>query len=825
MKYTIYEGAVLPKGTQGELVSLSWEAFLEALTTNPTVTKCGASCIGHRCPEKEIEVWCPIESRNNLRGDANVLAVHALVYDVDKVSIDVVEKISENLHKYSIGAAIVGTHSYTEESPSVRVILKLTRAILPSEFKAIWNNVAKTLEIPFDPQATNIERLYYLPSVPEGRELEFEIIEGEGLDVDAIVAKTKSNTLQTPPVATPVPKPKTEVDVGELKKMVKQRNEEIFNILESEGITEGSRDSTINTVSSKLVFLLPYGTPAEAIYELMRPMLNMTRVNPGEDWHTKARDCIARALERLESEMSLKRAEAEQQKELLRQASASTDAKDDSDPEETSTDKYTVEQIATWAGEQGCPSVEAFDRRWIIHKGGTYYLFVNGRYKSGIGKDDLQNAFQIDFSRAPFEVNYMSKRGLQPTKASEILNRYGTVARNIEVNLSISKSHYDRQSETFFEAACPIRPIVPRFNKQIQTWLELMGPEVVNWVAAVSRLDKQCAALYIHAPRNTGKNLFAYGLARLWTNGGATPMNAIAHGFNDRLRVCPFVFADEKLPDIPNKSAWVRQFIGNTQHDLRKMYQASTNLSGCPRVFIAANTGNLFDTNEELTVQDLDAYAERIVYVKVSEAPGEYLSTLKQNGLDINTWVTEDIMAAHSLWLRENHKFAPGQRYLVEGKMSEFHQHLMVNSGIASHVAEWIARYIVKNTEKALHMDKEFVKWGNNEIYVSVSAMTKEFDWNEYMPAVKTPTASRIAKTLRQLSYETVDINGITYHRVQPDVIRHTIKQLTMGNTEKALRSISDETRQIQSTKNPNSQSGASVGQERETGKGLNLAN
>lgn len=268
-------------------------------------------------------------------------------------------------------------------------------------------------------------------------------------------------------------------------------------------------------------------------------------------------------------------------------------------------------------------------------------------------------------------------------------------------------------------------------------------------------------------------------------------MESIVNGFNDRLKKCPLIFADEQLPSMPNKSVYIRQLIGTTHHNLREMYRSAANLVGSPRVLITANNDGLFNTTEELTMEDLAAYAERVIYVHLSDDVGKFLAELVSSGQVMQRWIDEDIIAAHALWLRENHTFTHGRRYIVEGKMNEFHQRLALNSGLTAHVAEWISRHIIESVAmKVKGKGPSFVVIGGGEVLVSTSAMVSKMEWETHMPGVHPPSGARISKTLRQLSMGTVTLGNITYYRLNTDVIKHMINQLALQNTKAALERI-----------------------------------
>jgi hypothetical protein len=782
MKYTSFASH---SSSIGELKSTTdFKTFVDELIKSTKYTECNP-CTGHACTEKRTAVYSPAEFKNNKRSKANVLAVHALIYDIDGPTPNAPDGITESkfmalldrLDKSGVEYAFIATHSYTEAHPSVRLLFSLKRPLMPAEFDTVRQIIQRTLQIPgVDENAKDPSRIYYTPSIskvvasiPNG------YTDGDSIDVDLMLKvgqKTKTTIALMPESAS--------VDLNAISKQIPA---EISAQL-STGLSRGGRDNNINTIASTLVFKLPPETPADAIYALMRPMLNQTPADSGEDWHVKAKDCIVRAKDRLSMDLAQKEEQKRITLDLLKRTSAlSTDSE--------ITEDYTEDQIAQWAIEQGCHSSEEFDRRWIIHQSSAYYIFVDGKYMPPVGDKDLQNTFQRDLARSGIRIFNNDKKNPGPRAASDILNMHGTVARKIEASLSIQKSFYDSRSQTFFEAACPLRPVKPEYNAEIQEWLEIFGPEVVSWVAALSMLDKQCAALYIHGPPNIGKTLLATGLARLWTTGGATPMEDVAEGFSERLVECPLVFADESLPSVDNISTWIRKNIGNTNHTLNRKYLPKVNISGCPRYLITANNSALFDIRQDLTLTDLQAFAERIIYVEVDDKPGRKLEEFRKRGINLNDWITNDTMAAHSLWLALNHKITPGRRYIVEGKHTKFHNSLILNTGIAASVSEWVSRYVVSKAASKQN-PRDSVLFGNDMILVSTGAMSDKMQWEEFCPSIKPPTAKKISDTLSRFSNGSVSIDGISYYKVKTEIIEEMINGLKLGNIERAIKAIHD---------------------------------
>ena len=103
-------------------------------------------------------------SRKKTRADVDVKQISMLVYDIDCTSVMYsLESLKNKLKNYT--SIIHSTYSASWEHPKWRVIILLEQSIDHAQFKNVYLNVAKHLDIEFDLKCTNINRLFYFPSV------------------------------------------------------------------------------------------------------------------------------------------------------------------------------------------------------------------------------------------------------------------------------------------------------------------------------------------------------------------------------------------------------------------------------------------------------------------------------------------------------------------------------------------------------------------------------------------------------------------------------------------------------------------------------------
>jgi hypothetical protein len=782
--------------------------------------------------------WVPVSFKRAPSGRYErkkelVDAISYAVIDIDEsaprepITADKLDQIGMAIDLLGLACVIHSSFRYTHEKPKCRIVFRPSRPILPGENSAVREWISEKIGCYIDPSTKDPGRLYFLPAAPEGAETLFVSVEGADLDVDAAVRGRRIEALtarahnlaadreaQIRARLEGLRASGAPVDLEAIRKALsasRGRNGDLLRaIVRGESVAaEGSRDTTLNLACSAAIFAVPPETPVEALLEVFRRSIaqfdrKTLPTGEVEDWFDAARQKFTRALDRriaadaardATNEELFARLRLEASRSGLAQSTTAPVAQthdvpgatDGAEVGEAPADvgPYSDADLAEWAREQECRDLIDFQRRWIISRADSFYIFVEGRYLPPLPRNNLEHSIVRDLIRAPVELFTTTNNGTRKLReVRSILHDYSTVARSVEASLALQKSFYEPSSQTFFEATTPLRQITPRYHEKIDRWLRLIDPSerLLDWVATVSRLDRQTCAIYIHGHKGIGKTLLPTGLARLWTTGGPTEFARVLEGFNSSLVTCPLVLADESLPQRKGITAELRRLIGSTKRTLSRKFLPDAQLDGAVRVILAANNDRLLDTGEELSAQDLDAIAERIYYLKVGRAPADYLIELG-GPTSVTPWVSQDLIAEHALWLRHNRKVNEGGRFLVEGNPTEFHQHLATGSGSAGLVCEWLARWLADPqplTSGAL------IQVGSGELWVNTEALAKETAWTRYVPSVQVPTAARIGRALRALSIGTIATEiggrGVSFHRVEASLILSWIDRLQIGD-------------------------------------------
>lgn len=835
--------------------TLSWEDFSTLMMTHdrrvPDVRAHEVTGVTEDQAKRGV-AWVPATYRGHVRNNVNVKTITLATFDLDVMPDPQPDRpraqrpitpaewlqILERVEASGYAAIVHSSYRYDPAKPKGRIIFRPSRPMLPGEWPHVRTHLIEKLQLPADPATKDLTRLYFLPAAPVGAPVFAATTDGTArVDVDEIVKGQRVDALSDAVKAIATDKARAAleaaraassepVDLALLRKLLKTcqgKNRELVLVALSGKpfADEGGRDNAINRLMSAARFCVPPNTPSEALVEIFRESLQNLPGGTSEDWLAIAKEKADRHLER---RVMVDAAREAQQKErvarMMHESSRSAmgvkpteiaipevdpTADDVGGSSDASWEKafqdslaavaavgpYSEAQLATWAAEQGCETVSAFEQRWIITHGAAHYVFAEGRYLPPILRENLAVSLQRDLARSPVQmVVTTDKGGSKLRDVNSILQDHSTVARHTQADLSLQRSYYEPYTQTFHEACTPLRNLPAKFHQEVQDWLDLVDPsgKLTDWVAAVPRLDRQLCAVYLDGPKGVGKTLLATSLARLWTTGGPTPLKNVLGDFTELLVKCPIMLADEALPQRPGITAEIRNLIGTTSRTLNRKFLPQTSLVGAVRLVIAGNNERLMVTGEELSANDLEAVAARIYYIKATKAPAEYLESIG-GPPKVQQWISQDLVAEHCLYLRNTRQLPEGSRFLVEGDESAFHRQLALGAGAGATVSEWLVRYLADPNPQSGGL----VQLGSGELWVNTEALARETSWTKYVQSRKVPTAAQVSLALRGISQEHVsvaDATGkvVTFHVVDPELILAFVDRLQIGDMA-AIRS------------------------------------
>ncbi|MBZ4336441.1 VapE domain-containing protein [Corallococcus sp. AS-1-12] len=297
MKIAFYTST---KDNKPRHAELDWTQ-LRALLTTHRRSQCPKTPCDKKCPAKDGLAWSPVDIGEHRNKDF-VNAVTLAVFDLDHLKAEQLAPLND-LESSGYAYALHTTHSYRPPLFSLRLIMPLSRPVLPREWPTVRAAAEAMLRVPVDPATKDLSRIYFLPDAPEGAECFAESAEGKPLDVDALLASARTRPLLAvpPPVApsSPVDSESGALDMQHLSTLLRRhaRPENkalIARVLRGEALAPiGSQDTTLQQLMSTVAFCLPNNTADAAIVELLRPCFAAT------DWGEGTEHLVAEALKKL----------------------------------------------------------------------------------------------------------------------------------------------------------------------------------------------------------------------------------------------------------------------------------------------------------------------------------------------------------------------------------------------------------------------------------------------------------------------------------------------------------------------------------------------
>lgn len=677
------------------------------------------------------------------RSKQHVRRVHLLVFDVDNRSDEELMDFIEQAE----GLAMLVTSTFSrglKPGARARVIMPLSRPVLRDEWPAFWNTTSALFGHVGDPQCKDPSRMYFGLFAPKSMAHECFILVKTGVHLPV------DDLLDDPP-DLPVPPPEKLMPVAEAqfvkfaKKQARKSNdrdaelgEMLVKITDGEIFAEpGVRDESIYKLSLLIARRWPEGDASQIASYFSKSLELMSEINA---------DCPK--VDNVEYKIQ----RAQQQ---LRQLDAEKDQKEGRVRRKRIKQAFKGKRTKPYSDEE----LESFgDVDWVVQKAKSYYFFVDGEYVGPFTEADAGNAALslLAPASAAIELFRVGKGGdIIKKPINQLVAEYGSVAKTVQLDMRVSKSTFDSINMVLTEAPCPLRPIEPKFHPQIDEWLSHMcgnkKPEVNKWLSKVTDLDNPCVILFLTGPKDTGKSLFAKGVARHWTTQGPTSLEEVFSDFNEGLARCPLCFADEQLPkDFRGytKNGELREHVQATMRTYKRKYLPNSKLLGATRTVIAANNEDILRTQENLSANDIGAIVDRYLHVPTNVAAAEYL-----NRADVDTtgWVAGDMIAEHSAWLRDHLDWKPEGRFLIRVWDEQLSRSLANRSGDRSSVCQWLVSYLLNpNRFDDDARGKMYVQINKGRLCVNTQGLYN--CWGLYIDNEKCPPTGRLASAISALS-------------------------------------------------------------------------
>lgn len=716
--YSIFRHKQDSRAKKSNVVTTNWPTFLELLKVFDDRT------------EKDGLNWTAGHYVDNHRNDDNVRLLSALVFDIDDMKT---EDLEAALERIDVEAYAHSSFNDSAEKRKIRIVMPFKEPITFEDLSNTRDYVAAKYGIQYDPKTKNKSRIFYFPS---GQYRWSRHFPGPLLEV------YKPNP-RLAPLLKPLRREKPDV----------QRLAE--NIVYGLPIAQrGARDDSMHKAAWMMIKNIPDLTEDEAV-ELIKP-----------------------SLQKMETDSSFED-EVEKFRAKYQAADRHPELKVRANQPLISATPYTPEQLAQWAKEQNT-TPEKLKKRWIIQRGRSYYLFKDGNYLPPQPFEMLAISLPEILAPTGLPITTTSPKGTPVLmQTSLMLQKYGTPAYYSIASLVAQNSSFDEKTSTFIEAVCPLAKINPTYHEDVGQWLKLLGGEneskLLDWLACVTLLDSQCAALFIEGDAGSGKTLLAGGIAKLWgSKKSPTPFSTLIGSFNDAIFNCPFVLADEGLPQATGANSInneLRKWTAPSGLSINRKYIAEASLHGNIRIMITANNDKALGAFDNMNKMDREALALRLIHINVNS--GEARRLMNEKTLAEKKELLDVKLPEHLMWLRDTRKVVPGTRFLVEGEGTHIPNLLTVRQESVSAMYGVLVDVISSVKSDAVrqsHSDK--LIYGEGKIYVTCGLFIDEDLWKKQCPGKLPPSRHVVNGILETISEEGVTKYGMhSFYNLKLDLI------------------------------------------------------
>lgn len=652
-----------------------------------------------------------------------VTEVSVACLDVDDQDWNGIEKVVNKIEKHQFQCIAYTTYSHSLEQPKFRFVFPLVRPVPAKLWADRWRRFTAFFGAVNDEKTSDAGRIFFVPSCSPNPStppiLDILCPNGDALDLSALPSATSSTSPRVPVVEggnadtdnAPLKRDELLDYAGKLKRrsseVAKDIGRRILRALDGKPFAEpGERDDIAFKIAAFVADKFPDRDPDSFAAHFEKSVDLMEGQEPGAPTVEKLADRFREQTQKVAERLALAAQEQEEKLQFQIERSGRVSL-------------YTEEEMQEWG---------PLDNQWIVsdRAGKVFHLFHNGTYWPAVAATQLFSAAEIVLAPAAEHIQLHKETGPDGTtlvrkSVQDLMSDYGVVAKRFVVDLTAQRSRFDVPTMTFTEAPCPIRDIEPKFIPEVEGWLRALAGvptaidpwrpanygikevgwfrKLTQWISVVTMLSRPCAALYFEADPDVGKTLFANGLARLWTTGGATLMEDAVADFNDSVTRCPLVFGDETLPDELKESGtgMLRRFVQSMDRKKHAKFEAKADMVGALRVLLAANNKDLVNVagyGESLTAADVDGIAKRFLFLRAHRQAADYLRNLggwpKVNPL----FLDGDGIARHALWLRDRlgaQTMKSPDRFLVTGGADVLARNLAIHSGLRGHVCHVLA--------------------------------------------------------------------------------------------------------------------------------------
>lgn len=357
-------------------------------------------------------------------------------------------------------------------------------------------------------------------------------------------------------------------------------------------------------------------------------------------------------------------------------------------------------------GVDAIKEVDELRSSWpLLLTNGQHYFALDARCGNGeytylnVGAEQAVVTMRLMQRNLPIDLDNVTlgpKGGLNT--ASAVLDKVGGMVDSVAYRSGLTSARFTNNRRNLELPCHRLADVKPEYNAQVEKWMQLLAGDqyrrLCRWVAVAHKTaDNPVACLYLQGNPGCGKSLFFHALEGRW-EGPRGDYNQITNATHQTgLLQSPLLVADEgvnikKFSGGPSSaSATFRSLTANFSHTVEEKYKSPAQVNAYFRVGVTANNSDGLPFRETLGKAGIDAIVERVVWIGVAQAAGDYLRELFADPAVKKAWVHGGAITRHFVWLAESLDVEPDGRFLVSGEVTDWHRKFVRNQGIKPEVS------------------------------------------------------------------------------------------------------------------------------------------
>jgi hypothetical protein len=278
-------------------------------------------------------------------------------------------------------------------------------------------------------------------------------------------------------------------------------------------------------------------------------------------------------------------------------------------------------QPAPRRGRPPAPPIEPGDVR-IVARNGRYYVSTDA------GLDYRRQYCQTDLPLKARDLLSLSE-----TPKFERISGLIKVADVVEATYCQSETTFDAETGVLRTGLRLAGRVVPCWDASVDTWLRALAgnryPALEQQLSACAPawLGSTCRMTFLWGAPGCGKTVLVQAIAAAWGT-AAVDAGTVVSRFNGALGACPIVLAEEEIP-LALTGEKLREFVASHSQWIELKGQERTQLTGCARLWVTANSLDKIDFQGRKTMADIEAIAARVCEIPCQSAGEAALEALR----------------------------------------------------------------------------------------------------------------------------------------------------------------------------------------------------